>query len=234
MRLVLQRVAHASLTVDGEAVGEIGRGLCAFVGISDIDDEAAAEWGCHRLLNTCLWEDGTGNMLSTSVFSGGFEMLIVPQPMLCSVLNQDVPILSMLWQEQEKKTDQPITSPYLSSPSSLAQYPTTPHHSLLSGRGLLGGVCFPCGEGASEKGAAWALRCHDIGGTTERWAYADNGLSFPSSHHSRHAHRSHLTCRFSHVRRMLLLSPSAAGFVQHTIKVGQQVLLGTCRAIFRT
>ena len=44
MRLVVQRVANASVSVDGEVVGQIGRGLLALVGITDGDDEGAAEW----------------------------------------------------------------------------------------------------------------------------------------------------------------------------------------------
>ena len=42
MRIVLQRVASASVTVDGEKVGAIGRGLLLLVGIAHADGEAQA------------------------------------------------------------------------------------------------------------------------------------------------------------------------------------------------
>ena len=38
MRALIQRVVKASVTVDGEVVGEIGRGLCVFVGVTHSDE----------------------------------------------------------------------------------------------------------------------------------------------------------------------------------------------------
>ncbi|MFM7247073.1 MAG: D-aminoacyl-tRNA deacylase, partial [Actinomycetota bacterium] len=43
MRIVLQRAASASVTVDGEVVGAIGPGLVALVGVAAGDDRATAE-----------------------------------------------------------------------------------------------------------------------------------------------------------------------------------------------
>ena len=64
MRLVLQRVAHASVTVEGELVGQIGHGLLVLVGITDGDDEAEAEWCARRNIGARLWEDDRYSNLS--------------------------------------------------------------------------------------------------------------------------------------------------------------------------
>lgn len=42
MRAVVQRVSHATVTVDGEVTGAIGRGLCVLVGVTHDDTEAQA------------------------------------------------------------------------------------------------------------------------------------------------------------------------------------------------
>ena len=43
MRLVIQRVAHASVTVDGTVLGKIGRGFLVLVGVSDTDTKEVAD-----------------------------------------------------------------------------------------------------------------------------------------------------------------------------------------------
>lgn len=50
MRVVLQRVTSASVRVDGEMVGSIGRGLLCLVGIARDDTDDDAEFCCRRLL----------------------------------------------------------------------------------------------------------------------------------------------------------------------------------------
>ena len=86
MRLVLQRVTQASVTVDGVVVGQIGRGLLALVGITEGDDDAAADWCCRRLLGTRMWEDDAGKAWARSVQSGGLELLLVSQFTLYGIL----------------------------------------------------------------------------------------------------------------------------------------------------
>ena len=56
MRLVLQRVAEASVAVDDAVVGRIGRGLLVLCGIGDDDGSAAVEWAAKKLLNIRLWD----------------------------------------------------------------------------------------------------------------------------------------------------------------------------------
>lgn len=53
MRVVLQRVTSASVRVEGEVVGQAGRGLLCFVGIGRDDTDEDAEFCCRRLLVSC-------------------------------------------------------------------------------------------------------------------------------------------------------------------------------------
>ena len=89
-------MTSASVTVDGEVVGQIGRGLLALVGITEGDDDTAADWCCRRLLGTRLWEDNTGKAWAKSVQSDGLELLLVSQFTLYGVLKGRTRTLSEL------------------------------------------------------------------------------------------------------------------------------------------
>ena len=80
MRLVLQRVTRASVTVDGTVVGSIGQGLLCLVGISaeDTDATAAIDWAKRKILGIRLWEDD-GKAWAKSVTALGLEVLLVSQ-----------------------------------------------------------------------------------------------------------------------------------------------------------
>ena len=62
MRAVVQRVSRASVEVDGERVGEIGRGLLVLLGVGEGDDEAAADRMADKLRALRVFEDGDGKM----------------------------------------------------------------------------------------------------------------------------------------------------------------------------
>ena len=91
MRLVLQRVLEASVKVEGEVVGSIGRGVLALVGISANDLKEDAEWAVRRVLNTRLWEDGKGRAWGQSAAQGGLDVLLVSQFTLYCVLKGNKP-----------------------------------------------------------------------------------------------------------------------------------------------
>lgn len=75
---LLQRVTEARVTVDGEAVGAIGRGLLVLVGVERDDTEAKAERLLQRLLGYRVFPDAEGKMnLSLQDIDGG--LLLVPQ-----------------------------------------------------------------------------------------------------------------------------------------------------------
>lgn len=62
MKVLLQRVTHAQVRVDGETVGEIGRGLLAFVGVEKGDDHDTADALVRRLLGYRIFPDAEGKM----------------------------------------------------------------------------------------------------------------------------------------------------------------------------
>jgi D-tyrosyl-tRNA(Tyr) deacylase len=78
VRVVVQRVTEAAVTVAGEEVGRIGRGLCVLVGVTHTDDEAVAEKLADRLWNLRLFDDDAGVMNRSAAEVGG-ELLVVSQ-----------------------------------------------------------------------------------------------------------------------------------------------------------
>lgn len=71
MRLVVQRVTHAAVSVDNKIVGQIQRGFMVLVGITHGDDEAAAKWLAHKLVNMRIFNDADDKMnLSLKDVSG--------------------------------------------------------------------------------------------------------------------------------------------------------------------
>jgi D-aminoacyl-tRNA deacylase len=78
MRAVLQRVSRARVTVEGEIVGEIEKGLVVLIGVSSADGESEADKLLDKILNLRIFEDAEGKMnLSLLDISG--EMLVVSQ-----------------------------------------------------------------------------------------------------------------------------------------------------------
>ena len=75
---LLQRVAEASVVVDGDVIGRIDQGLMVLVGVQKADDAARAERLLERLLGYRVFPDATGRMnLSVRDVNGG--LLLVPQ-----------------------------------------------------------------------------------------------------------------------------------------------------------
>lgn len=75
---LLQRVSEARVTVAGEVVGQIGRGLLVLVGVEKGDSEMQADRLLERLLGYRVFPDGEGKMnLSVRDIGGG--LLLVPQ-----------------------------------------------------------------------------------------------------------------------------------------------------------
>ncbi len=78
MRAVLQRVSQARVKIDGEIVGEIGRGLLVLLGIAHGDTPEQAEWLADKLAGLRIFEDEAGKMNRDVVEIGG-GVLIVSQ-----------------------------------------------------------------------------------------------------------------------------------------------------------
>lgn len=78
MRCLIQRVTRASVEVDGRVVGQIERGLLAFLGVQQGDDERRAELMAERLLAYRVFPDAAGRMnLDVRAVGGG--VLVVSQ-----------------------------------------------------------------------------------------------------------------------------------------------------------
>ncbi len=72
MRILLQRVSRASVTVDGRVTGSIGRGLLLLVGIREGDTEAQAAWLAQKVAQIRVFPDTHGKMnLSVQDIDGG-------------------------------------------------------------------------------------------------------------------------------------------------------------------
>ncbi len=78
MRFVIQRVQHASVTVDNEVIGKIGRGYMALVGVSDADDEAVADKMVDKMIKLRINEDADGKT-NLSLADVGGELLLISQ-----------------------------------------------------------------------------------------------------------------------------------------------------------
>ena len=78
MRVVLQRVKRASVTVEGETVASIGEGLLLLVGVGREDGEAEVEWLAGKIAGLRIFGDEEGKM-NLSVRDVGGEVLAVSQ-----------------------------------------------------------------------------------------------------------------------------------------------------------
>ncbi len=78
MKAVVQRVSSGSVRVDGETIGEIGKGLVVLLGVAAGDREADAWWLADKLVGLRIFEDDQGKMnLDLKQVQGA--MLIVSQ-----------------------------------------------------------------------------------------------------------------------------------------------------------
>ncbi len=95
MKLVVQRVLSASVTVDGAVVSSIGRGLLVLCGLSNNEEADSAEWCSRRLLGVKLWPNAEGKPWKSSVVDIDGELLLVSQFTLFHRLKGNSPDWSM-------------------------------------------------------------------------------------------------------------------------------------------
>ena len=72
MRIIIQRVKSSQVTVNGEIVGKIGRGLNLLVGIADTDTDAELDWMVRKCLELRLFGDEEGNTVQLGISGGNF------------------------------------------------------------------------------------------------------------------------------------------------------------------
>ena len=78
MKVVLQRVARANVTIDGEITGAIGPGYCILVGFAPSDTPAEVEWMADKIVGLRLFTDAEGKM-NRDLGEVGGAVLVVSQ-----------------------------------------------------------------------------------------------------------------------------------------------------------
>ena len=78
MRALLQRVTHASVTVDGELVSKTGKGLLILLGVAPTDSEKEADFLAEKCVNLRIFEDENGKM-NRSLLDVHGDALVVSQ-----------------------------------------------------------------------------------------------------------------------------------------------------------
>ena len=76
MRTLIQRVQHASVTIDGQLKSKIGKGLLVLVGIEDRDTQEDIEWLCKKIANLRIFDDENGVMNRSVVETEGEVMVV--------------------------------------------------------------------------------------------------------------------------------------------------------------
>jgi D-aminoacyl-tRNA deacylase len=78
MRAIIQRVAHASLVIDGEVYSDIHHGFVVLLGIEDADTDEDILWLTQKIVNMRICDDGEGKM-NLSLTDVGGQLMIVSQ-----------------------------------------------------------------------------------------------------------------------------------------------------------
>ena len=78
MKIVVQRVKRASVTVEGNVTGSINHGLLLLVGIHETDSKKETDWCCRKISKLRIFEDEEGKM-NRSVQDVGGGLLVVSQ-----------------------------------------------------------------------------------------------------------------------------------------------------------
>ena len=78
MRVVIQRVTEASVSVEGNTVGSVGPGMVVFLGVSKDDSEKDVVYMAEKISGLRMFEDSSGRM-NLSIEDTGGEILVVSQ-----------------------------------------------------------------------------------------------------------------------------------------------------------
>ena len=78
MRVVIQRVSEASVTIDQQVHGQIGVGLMVLVGIEDADTIEDIQWLSNKIINLRIFNDANG-VMNCSVKDVNGDLLLVSQ-----------------------------------------------------------------------------------------------------------------------------------------------------------
>lgn len=78
MRVVIQRVQHASVTIDGKTKSSIGQGLLILLGIEEKDGDEDIDWLVRKIVGLRIFDDDQ-HVMNLSVADVGGEALVVSQ-----------------------------------------------------------------------------------------------------------------------------------------------------------
>ena len=78
MRIVVQRVSHASVTIEGQCKSSIGKGMLILVGIEESDGQKDIDWLCKKIVNLRIFDDENG-VMNKSILEDGGEILVISQ-----------------------------------------------------------------------------------------------------------------------------------------------------------
>lgn len=78
MRIVIQRVSHASVTINGVCKSAIKEGFMILVGIEEADTQEDANWLCRKVVNLRVFDDEAG-VMNKSILDIGGNILVISQ-----------------------------------------------------------------------------------------------------------------------------------------------------------
>ena len=78
MRIVIQRVSHASVTIEGHCKSSIRKGMLILVGIEEADGQEDIDWLCKKIVNLRIFDDENG-VMNKSILEDGGEILVISQ-----------------------------------------------------------------------------------------------------------------------------------------------------------
>ena len=78
MRIVIQRVSHASVTIEGKCKSAIKEGFMILVGIENADTQEDADWLCKKIVNLRVFDDENG-VMNKSILDLNGEILVISQ-----------------------------------------------------------------------------------------------------------------------------------------------------------
>lgn len=78
MRVVIQRVAHASVTIEGAVKSKIGKGYLVLVGIEEADNEEDIQWLSRKIVGLRVFDDENG-VMNKSINDIDGEIMVISQ-----------------------------------------------------------------------------------------------------------------------------------------------------------
>lgn len=78
MRTVIQKVAHASVTINGKCKAAINKGLLVLLGIEEADGQDDIDWLSKKIVNLRVFEDENG-IMNKSILDENGEILVISQ-----------------------------------------------------------------------------------------------------------------------------------------------------------